>query len=217
MVADLRYWGLPFFALLAGSGQSGESQAIAEDFWYKGVVSYAQALEQARKNEWLEAMELYQTAASRMAFVAEEYPHFQPEIVGYRLEALRQDAAQSYSEVCALDHHAADAYFALMDRLATGEREASLHQWEASVRTLLQAHLDLMDLRIGKPEFFPLTIRRQMQRCEAQLQQSESRLRASPGGKALLARLQKELGELEIAGLGLPKNPEIVMSPALFP
>lgn len=205
------------FLLFAEVAQSKPEGSVAEDLWYQGVVAYTRALAQSGKGEWLDALEHYQIAADRMAYVNGKYPGFQKEIVEFRLEALRNDAARTYNEICALDHDAADAYFGLLEQLAAGERQASLQDWEASVRTLLIVQRDLLGLRMGRPEFFPNTLRYQLRRCELQLQSSEGRLGATKEGQARLMALQKEIEDQDLMNPILPDRPEIAMSPALFP
>ena len=101
---------------------------------------------------WPLAIGSYIEADRQIKMLANEHPTYEPDVIDYRLEKLKEDIAAAQKELTSGEHDLMMKYLDFIESFELGKKQRFENQFEDSITTLSEARSILDDLIEEKPD-----------------------------------------------------------------
>lgn len=147
-----------FLILMAGFANAKEdpgAQWVSAYGWIQTGDNLAAA------KLWPLAIGSYIEADRQIKVLAIEHPTYEPDVIGYRLEKLKEDIEAAQKELKSGEHDLMMKYLDFIESFELGKKQRFENKFEDSITTLSEARSILDDLIEEKPDEFESAVKTQ--------------------------------------------------------
>lgn len=215
-------------ACLALGGGTAEPVSAADDpevRWLHAFVLTQTGSQLAEQDLWPLALANYSAALAQFSQLAAAHPDFQPRLVRYRLEDLKQRIARANASMNAGEHDLAMHYEDIIETAREGATRRYGLDFAGSYPFLVRAQWQLEELLRQCPPIAVAALEKQRAFIDSLTDETREDLIREPGGILQLHRIEKDFAaSVSVAMSDLPsfrptglEETETGMSSALFP
>ncbi len=195
------------------------SKDVAADIWTNGFGWMQTGQKLAKAKQWPLALGSYIEAMQKFQTVARDFPEFEPELVSFRLESLKEDIELIQKDLTSGDHDVMMTYLDFIESMEEGQKLRFANNFEAALPTLRLALTLLDEVIKNHPGEFRTAVDDQYLRLENSIEWVESqvtwKMRRLP---SVAAVDDGNLGTTEfIKESDMPTDAMVSMSGQLFP
>lgn len=154
-------WMRPLLCLLVFLPSLAEAKEDVGSLWVSayGWIQTGDRLAYAKL--WPLAIGSYIEADRQIKALAAEYPAFEPDIIGYRLEKLQEDIETAQENLTTGEHDIMMKYLDFIESYELGKKQRFDNAFENSLTTLSEARSLLDELIEEKPDEFEVAVKTQ--------------------------------------------------------
>lgn len=195
----------------------------AADRWLHAYVLVQAGQELADQDLWGLAMANYMAALKQFESLAEEFPSYQPRLVSYRRDDLKDRVREAGEKMTGAEHDLAMDYEDVIEKTRVGTKSRYDLDYQTSYQYLVRAQWLLSDLLERAPEKVVTALTKQRSFIDEMTEASRDSLTKEPGGYLKVHDIEKDFAlSVSIAMSDLPSYRPVEpsasgMSSELFP
>ncbi len=198
---------------------------MASDMWASAFAWLQTGKNLAQLEQWPLAMSSYSESLKQFTAVVEKYPKYEPEILAYRIEKLKEMINETKSKLDASDHEISMLYGDTIEMIEKGENlRFQVEDFGEAYKTMNEAKALITEVVEKRPVEFATAMKSQIDRIQSNIDWLSFQLGYASRPKTKFASVYtsgtvKMMGTTEFIGeKDLPGDPEEAgISSALFP
>ncbi len=204
---------------IAQTSVGNEKKELASDIWTNAFGWIQTGRKLAEAKQWPLALGSYIEALQKYQIVARDFPEFEPELVSFRLDALKTDIEDIQKKLAADDHDVMMAYLDFIDSMEKGQDLRFANNLKEALPILRFAMTLLKEVIKNSPDEFRDAVDDQYVRLDESINWIDSQLNRKLRRPIRASATDSEnWGTTDfIKASDLPGNVNIPMSNRLFP
>jgi hypothetical protein len=188
------------------------------DRWMHAFVLLQTGSQLGERELWPLAIANYVTALEYFEKLATENPEYEPALIRFRVEDLKKRIITANESMNASDHDIVMHYIDFIETSNQGQNFRYTLRFAESYPLLSMALLQIEDLIDLRPDELGPALADQRAHLESIVEDTRNQLMKDAEGAKILNEIEKRFHFANaILGIELPRDPEVALSPELFP